>query len=533
MTYSPLKRMLAAGFVLVTGLTFAQTTARPSQEIAADMALNEAGAALKRHDFTAAIRLYKDALIERPQDQTALLGLANAYYYSHQPKPAVENYQKLLQLNPGNWQANLGLGEVLNYEGRYTDAENHLRAAARQQPGNQDIAWALSRTYIYENQFAKSSELLQDSLRQHSNDYRLWESLGEAELKQDHTVEARRDLQRALTLNPNAVRSQRLLSSSINSGGGSERTGFHLVEFHDYAYLQRDGLGNNVFSSPQQLTFGYGDRWQSRFTGQYQRLGFSPAGGESVGAANLALLTDHNEFKINQKITLEAGGGTAQYFGLGMSRPIYDAGAVIRPLSNLRLSAHYGQQIVAPTFTAATLGITRRGWNTGVNYKWKENTIALDYYQDDYRDSNFLRGGAAEFRHRVWHGPVDVSVGYQGQGLSFSKPDLFHGYFSPKRFIAHNGIVNVSGRKGRLRIDYDFALGRETYTRPVITNPTPLTFVLQRRSSLRGYIEARNSFDLNRNLALNFSFLSFHTALSSGSGSFNANAFLFGITRRF
>jgi len=140
---------------------------------------------------------------------------------------------------------------------------------------------------------------------------------------------------------------------------------------------------------------------------------------------------------------------------------------------------------------------------------------------------------AAEVRRRVWHGPFDFSLGYKIDSFSFARIDLFHGYFSPKRFVAQSGIIEISGHKGRLHFDYDLALGSESYTRPIVASSAPSVFSQTHNSNFRVLLQVRNSLDLNKNLALQFSFLSFHTALSDGSGSFNANAILFGLRRRF
>jgi tetratricopeptide (TPR) repeat protein len=527
--FSPVWGVVFAFELIALPGAFCQDNSAPAR----NASLGKARAALERQDFDAAIKSYEEALVEAPQDHTALLGLAHVYYYAGQPQSALDTYGELLRRDPNDWEAHLGIGQVSNFLRNYRQAEQHLRIVFRQYPENVDAIWTLSRTYIYENRLDDASELLRNTVRQHTRDYRLWESLGEVELKEGHRESARRDLERALELNANATRSAILLKPL----DGNERekgaaSSFRVLEFRTSVRFLHDDLGNSSSSSPQQLLFGYGTLWRSRFLGEYRRFGSSQDRGP-IGSAAMAIFNNSNELRVTNSLTLEAEGGVARFFNIGISRPTYSGGLTISPLSNLRLSTHYGQSIVAPTWRASSFALTRRGWNASLAYKWQENTIELSYHEDRFRDGNFTRGGTAEVRRRLWHGPLDLTVGYKLDSFSFSRLDLFHGYFSPKRFLAQSGIVNLNGSKGRMHFDFEFAFGREGCARPVTIDTLSSAVVARRASSWRGLVEARSSFDLSRQLSLRFSLLSFHTALSSGSGSYSASVFLFGLTRRF
>jgi len=490
--------------------------------------ISRARSALQRHDFDMALKAYQEALARTPQDHTALIGLARVYYYSHHAESALKIYDQLLQQDARDWETNLGVAQVYDYLGEYRLAEQHLRSVLAVQPSNGDAIWALSRTYLYQNRLKEAHGLLERNINQHRGDYRFWESWGEVKFREGYYQEARQDLEHALELNPSATRSSGLLKEL--AGVSKEAYSFRVLEFRDYAYLLHDGLGNTVFSSPQQVLLGYGNRWRSRFCGEYRRLSRDRG---TAPVANIVLLTDSNELRITHAISVEGGGGIAHFVSANLNRPVYRGGVTLQPVSNLRLSAHYGQEVLAPTLTAAKLTLTQKGWSTSLNYKWHDNVLNLDYYQERLADSNSKAGGVAEVRRRVWHGPFDFSLGYKIDSFSFARIDLFHGYFSPKRFVAQSGIIEISGHKGRLHFDYDLALGSESYTRPIVASSAPSVFSQTHNSNFRVLLQVRNSLDLNKNLALQFSFLSFHTALSDGSGSFNANAILFGLRRRF
>ncbi|MGH9395769.1 MAG: tetratricopeptide repeat protein [Terriglobia bacterium] len=540
-----LKRCFSLGWLiilLITVLPLRLRGAAPPQH-GNQQALVQAKSALRRGDYPRAVDLYRQVLRNQPDNADGLLGLAKAHLLSGQFKSAQATYRSLLHRDPHNRDAQIGLGETYNLSGQYAEAEGPLKQALSEAPSNANAAWALSRTYFYERRFDHAEQLLKRVLVKQPNDYRLWESLGEVQLEEGHGAEAWRSLKRALSLNPKARRSKLLLQHLETKGAETPVK----MEFHNYAYLLSDGAGNQILTLPQTLSFAYGDRWRSHLTGEYRRVAFRSASSEGVPASEaqdagstttlalgIASLRDSTEFRINDEFTLTGGGGIASYLGRGMVRPIYNGGFNYSPTSRLQLSYNFGQNIVAPTEVAARLGLTERGWSSHIHYLLPESTgLDLTYYQDQYSDSNRLRGGHGEIRHVLWQKPVRVTVGYQLESLSFAKLDLFHGYFNPKRYIANSGLVNFQGHKGRFHYDYDFSLGEETYTRPVIRALKPLSFVAQRRSNPRFIATFRNSYDLNQHWSFQFSVLFYHSALSSTTGAYQAHAFLFGLTRRF
>lgn len=503
----------------------------------------QAGEALKGRDYPQAITLYQKILSAQPENASALLGLARAYLLSRQFKSAIHTYQLFLRRDRHNRDALVGIGEAYNLLGEYARAERPLKQALGVAPGDADAVWALSRTYFYEGRLGDAERLLKPAVVLHPHDFRLWESLGEVQSEQGHAADARQSLQRALEVNPKARRAQILLQQLER--GTTNATGLK-VGFHDYAYLLNDGVGNQILTLPQTVNFSYGTRWRNQLTGEYRRVAFRT--GERAGAASeegvvpgeaslavgIASVTDTTDFRVNDALTLTGGGGAAHYLAQGITRPLYHAGVTFSPVPRLKLSYTFGQRIIAPTEFAARLGLTQRGWSSHLNYSLPEATsFDVTYYQDQLSDSNRLRGGHGEVRRVLWQAPVRISAGYQFESLSFARLDLFHGYFSPKRFIANTALINLQGRKGHLHYDYDLDVGKETYTRPVLITAAPLSFVAQRRSSPRFIALLRNSYEFNPHWSFQFSFLLYRSALSSGTGAYQAYAFLFGLTRRF
>jgi len=487
----------------------------------------QADEAMKRRDYSRAIALYQQILRDQPENESAQLGLGKAYLLSRQFKAAIDSYELLLRRDPSNPEALVRTGEAYNLLGEYARAERPLQQALRVAPDDADAAWALSRTYLYETRLGDAERLLKPAIAAHPRDFRLWESLGEVQSHQGRTGDARRSLQRALELNPKAERTRILLQvRELRKPAIAAPT--LKVELRDRAYVLSDAVGNQILDFPQTLRLSYGTRWSNELTSEYRRLAFRSL---AVGIASVANST---EFRANRALTLTGGGGAARYLAGGTTKPIYHGGLKLSPMAGLQLSFTYRQHIVAPTELAARLAVTQRGWSSHLGYSLpKATSLDLTYYQDQLNDFNHLRGGHAEIRHVLWEKPLRVSVGYQLESLSFARLDLFHGYFSPKRFISHTALVNFKGQKGRFHYDYDLNVGEETYTRPVLTSTLPLSFVTQRRSSPRFLALLRNSYEFDDQWSLQFSFLLYRSALSSGTGAYQAHAFLFGLTRRF
>ncbi len=526
-------QQLIFGFCVLAFSVFVPSNAQGSsaQSVSDQGVTVQADKAMKSRDCSRALAVDEQILKEQPRNATAQLRLARGYLVCRQFQASIDTYQLVLRDDLNNRDALIGTGEAYNLLGQYVKAEHPLQQALRWAPGDADAVWALSRTYFYESRFGDAERLLKPGVTAHPRDYRLWESLGEVEAHQGRAEDARRSLQLALELNPQAKRAQILLRASETPEPALRGPALN-VEFHDYAYVLSDAVGNQILNFPQSLKIKYGTRWSNDLTGEYRRVAFRP--GQGSLAVGIASVTDSAEFRVNKALTLAGGGGAAHYLWRGITRPVYHAGFKFSPFAALQLSYTYRQRIVTPTELAARLALTQAGWSTQLGYSLTKSTnLDLTYYQEYLSDLNSVRGGHGEIRHVLWEKPLRVSVGYQFESLSFARLDLFHGYFSPKRFVANTALVNFKGQKGRFHYDYDLNFGEETYTRPVLISSLPLSFVTQRHSSPRFVALLRNSYEFDPQWSLQFSFLLYRSALSSGTGAYQANAVLFGLTRRF
>ncbi len=458
-------------------------------------------------------------------------------------KGAEKLYRTAIDDDSRNFVALIGLGETYNLMGLYTDAESPLKRALKLSPLNASATWALSRTYLYEGRYGHAEQILNSAIAPHPDDYRLWESLGEVQLSEGHTVQARKSIGRARSLNPSARRTQ-LLATELSSGGEGAPLRFQT---HDSVFWLADGVGNSILQVPQTLIFDYGVRWKNQLTGDYRRLMFHntssegttsdtlPGGGLSPSAATgVLLINDDLRLRVNDDLSLTAGGGGARFDQSGTVRPLFDAGVTLSPTSRFTVTTSYGQDVVAYTQLAASHRLTQRGSTSRLRYAApRVANFDLAYYQYRYSDSNTLKGGRGSILHEFREGPLKVATGYQLESLSYVKPNLFDGYFSPKRYIANSGEITLHGHKAAFHYNYDFLAGQETYTSLVVTSQTPLVYAAKRDSHFRFVATLKNSYDFNQKWRIEGSMLFYHSALSSTTGAYQAHAFLFAVNRRF
>ena len=472
-----------------------------------------------------------------------ILIVARARMLAGDFRGAAKLYRSALAHDSHNLDALIGLGETYNLLGLYAEAESPLKKAMKQSPSNASAIWALSRTYLYEGRYEHAEKLLIPAIERYPNDYRLWESLGEVQLNEGHRVEARSSVEHARSLNPSARRTQ-ILAVGLSSEGKTAPFRFQL---HDSVFWLADGVGNSILHVPQTLSLDYGPRWSNRLTGDYRRLMFhgtssesattatvSEAGSGTAATTGVFLVNDGLRFRVNDDLSLTGGGGIARFETGGVVRPLYDAGLVISPTSQFRLTTSFGQDVITYTESAASRGLTQRGSNSRLDYSLPRiMNLGLTYYQYHYSDSNDLKGGHGAILHDFQIGPMRIATGYQLESLSYLKPALFDGYFSPKRYIANSGEVTLYGHKAGFRYNYDFLVGRESYGSPLITSQTPLAYAMKRDSHFRFVATLKNSYDFNQHWRFEASMLFYHSALSSTTGAYQAHAFLFAVNRRF
>jgi tetratricopeptide (TPR) repeat protein len=94
---------------------------------------------LQQNNSPAAIAAYDQALAIRPQDEGALLGMAQALLEAKRFSDAEARFQQVLLRSPSNVDAKAGLGFIRLKQGQFDDAQKMLGEALRLAPQRKDI----------------------------------------------------------------------------------------------------------------------------------------------------------------------------------------------------------------------------------------------------------------------------------------------------------------------------------------------------------------------------------------------------------
>src|ERR1035437_4628272 len=133
-----------------------------------------------------------------PRDRAPAEDLENARHYDE----AMTIYRAVLQSEPQSLPANLGLGRACFYSHQYPEAADRFGHALKLSPGNADVVEWLARSYLRNMEPQKAIDLLhrEDAIAGHS----AWAHLllAHAFDAQDELDDARRELARALALDP-------------------------------------------------------------------------------------------------------------------------------------------------------------------------------------------------------------------------------------------------------------------------------------------------------------------------------------------
>jgi len=101
------------------------------------LAMQRGSAAAQQPDV--AIAAYQEALAIRPQDDQAVLGIAQAMVRTKRYSEAESEFNQVLSRSPANADALAGLGFIRLNQGRFDDAQKFLGGALRSSPGRKDL----------------------------------------------------------------------------------------------------------------------------------------------------------------------------------------------------------------------------------------------------------------------------------------------------------------------------------------------------------------------------------------------------------
>ncbi len=234
------------GFVMLNGSAGAATFEELYQQ---GLRARDAG------NFSAAERLFGDALSLQPENADAILLLGLVQAYDKKYDESLSTLTKGLKLEPDNMDLLIAVARVKSWGGRLEEAETDVDALLRLYPGNLEARILKGRLALFDGRHREAELIFRPLLEKMPNNITLLIGLGDALRGQGQTDEARLYFERALALEPNSSEVQGRLRAEeppafawqLNAGYVRSRFGRRPVkDWHEgYAQLVRR-FGNNM-----------------------------------------------------------------------------------------------------------------------------------------------------------------------------------------------------------------------------------------------------------------------------------------------
>lgn len=92
-----------------------------------------------RGDYEGAIAIYQKILEKEPENEPALLGIAQSYYWQGNYEASAENYEKVLKKNPNHIEALLGASKAHLAMGHEKKSKEYLKRAEKVDPNHEEV----------------------------------------------------------------------------------------------------------------------------------------------------------------------------------------------------------------------------------------------------------------------------------------------------------------------------------------------------------------------------------------------------------
>ncbi|MFL6210935.1 MAG: tetratricopeptide repeat protein [Pyrinomonadaceae bacterium] len=112
-----------------------------------------------------AIKAYRHALVDNPQDAAAYLSMGDAYLNAGNDKEALNAYQQAVRLAPRNADAQYSLGAAYNFTERYSDAFKPFVQAVTLDPDYAEAYYGIGYAYQQLDNFKDAVGYLKRALR--------------------------------------------------------------------------------------------------------------------------------------------------------------------------------------------------------------------------------------------------------------------------------------------------------------------------------------------------------------------------------
>jgi len=424
--------------------------------------LAQVGSWIGNYDHSMA--LYRGLLVEDPANRDDRLELAKLLSWSGHKTESVEQYRLILERNPNDLEARLGRARVESWNKQLDEALTDYAAILKVQPDNRDALVERARVLSWKGDRAGALQLYDQMLARNPADRDALFGKAQILFWSGHLREAAAILEDLRAKDP-ADSEVGLALSTIDNALG--RQDLALRELND---LDRLRPGNaEVAQMRRTITAGLRPLLVLRATPSvdsddlriypasatlyfhlvpqvrsYVSAGFIPSREPGHDWENARETVFGSIARVNNWLGLRGEVG-ANSSSAGYVDPIGEVGVTLYGGNKVQVDLDASRRFVNYVTQAVRLNISREELRPSISWQLsKYTTFDLDYFHQDYSNTNRNNGGNLYLRRQLVHGDrFTFETGYHYYGFSFTR-NIYSGFWSPQFFQEHTGLVNLS-----------------------------------------------------------------------------------------
>jgi superkiller protein 3 len=187
---------------------------------------------LERNLLDDALPALSKAIELKPANDSYVYVLGSANVGKGRLPDALELFQRLLQKHPDDALLNYAIGAVYYLQAKYPEAEASLKKSLAVQPNQIPAAYYLALTYDATGDDDRAIPMFRDLLKSNPQHVPSYVKLGGILVRQHQYEEAERDLERAVSLDPNSVEGHYQLGLVLRRLGKAAESETQFAESH-------------------------------------------------------------------------------------------------------------------------------------------------------------------------------------------------------------------------------------------------------------------------------------------------------------
>ena len=185
---------------------------------------------LERNLLDDALPALSKAVKLRPDNDAYVYALGSANVGKQHLADALQLFQQLLKKHPQDASLMYAIGAVYYLESKFTEAESLLKQSLATQPNQTGAAYYLALTYDAMGDDERAVPIFRDLLKRNPQHAPSYVKLGGILVRQHQYEEAQRDLEQAVSLDPNSVEAHYQLGVVLRRVGKSAESETQFAE---------------------------------------------------------------------------------------------------------------------------------------------------------------------------------------------------------------------------------------------------------------------------------------------------------------